>query len=77
MGGQYRSEVKCPDCLNISVTFDPYLIFTVPIPSNEAKKINLYFFYANYNKETLKLTVTSKNNTAQDIIDDLVKKAKL
>ena len=50
MGGQYRSEVKCPDCHNISVTFDPYLIFTVPIPSNEAKKINLYFFYANYNQ---------------------------
>ena len=48
MGGQYRSEVKCPDCENISVTFDPYLIFTVPIPSNESKKINLYCFFANY-----------------------------
>lgn len=49
MGGQYRSEVKCPDCMNISVTFDPYLIFSVPIPSkDEAKTINLYVFFSNY-----------------------------
>lgn len=34
MGGQYRSEVKCPDCNNISVTFDPFLIYSVPIPTN-------------------------------------------
>lgn len=64
MGGQYRSVVKCPDCLNVSVTFDPFLIFNVPIPSLEAKKINLYCFFVNYNQETLKMTVTSKNNIA-------------
>ncbi len=76
MGGQYRSEVKCPDCNNISVTFDPYLIFGVPIPSNEAKKINLYCFFSNYNRQTLKLTATSKNNLAQDVLDDVIKKSK-
>lgn len=49
MGGQYRSEVKCPDCHRISVTFDPYLIFAVPIPSLEMKQTNLYYFMSNYN----------------------------
>ena len=77
MGGQYRSEVKCPDCNNISVTFDPYLIFSVPIPSNEARKINLYCFFANYNKETLKLSATSKNNLALDILEDVCNKAEV
>ena len=68
MGGQYRSEVKCPDCNNISVTFDPFLIFSVPIPStNEVKSINLYVFFANYERETIKMTAKSKNNLVLEL----------
>ncbi len=76
MGGQYRSEVKCPDCNNISVTFDPFLIFAVPIPSCEAKSINLYYFYSNYQTETLKITLTSKNNQVKELREDLASKTK-
>lgn len=75
MGGQYKSEVKCPDCNSISVTFDPFLIYSVPIPSNEAKSVNLYLFFANYNKETLKMTITSKNNIASELREDACQKA--
>ena len=75
MGGQYRSEVKCPDCNNISVTFDPFLIYSVPIPTNEAKTINLYLFFANFKKETLKMTLSSKNNLARELREDVCKKA--
>lgn len=77
MGGQYRSEVKCPDCNNISVTFDPFLIFSVPIPSShELKTINLYLFYHNYNKDTLKMTVSSKNNIVRELKEDIINKTK-
>ena len=75
MGGQYKSEVKCPDCKNISVTFDPFLIYSVPIPTNDAKSINLYLFFANYQKETLKMTLTSKNNLARELREDVCKKS--
>lgn len=65
MGGQYRSEVKCPDCNNISVTFDPFLMFAVPIPSDDAKLINLYFFFTNFSRVTLKMCLASKNNSVR------------
>jgi ubiquitin C-terminal hydrolase len=30
--GQLRSELKCPACANVSVTFDPYMYLGVPLP---------------------------------------------
>jgi len=32
MYGQLKSTVNCLDCGNISVTFDPYLSLSLPIP---------------------------------------------
>jgi len=30
--GQYRSEIRCPDCKRISITFDPFLSVTLQFP---------------------------------------------
>ena len=35
MHGQYRSEVTCLQCHNISVAFDPFLMLTLPVPQKE------------------------------------------
>ena len=35
MHGQYRSEVTCLICQNISVAFDPFLMLTLPVPQKE------------------------------------------
>lgn len=43
MHGQYRSEVECPDCFKVSLTFDPFLMVTLPIPERELK--NYEFIY--------------------------------
>ena len=34
LAGQYRSEIKCPDCDRISITFDPFMSVTLPFPRN-------------------------------------------
>jgi ubiquitin carboxyl-terminal hydrolase 4/11/15 len=32
MHGLYKSTVRCPDCNRLSVTFEPYMNITLPIP---------------------------------------------
>ena len=42
--GQYRSEVVCPVCRNISLTFDPFVSLSVPFaPKQELLAISAYF----------------------------------
>jgi ubiquitin carboxyl-terminal hydrolase 4/11/15 len=44
MTGQYRSEIRCPDCPRVSVTFDPFLSLTLQFPKPEkANKVEGYF----------------------------------
>ncbi|OMJ71190.1 hypothetical protein SteCoe_30655 [Stentor coeruleus] len=43
MHGQYRSEVECPTCKKISVTFDPFLMLTLPIPEKSLKMIEVIY----------------------------------
>mmetsp|Transcript_7231 Transcript_7231/g.8213 ORF Transcript_7231/g.8213 Transcript_7231/m.8213 type:complete len:177 (-) Transcript_7231:1783-2313(-) len=35
MQAQYKSTLFCPKCNNISVTYDPYMLLSLPIPMNE------------------------------------------
>lgn len=35
MVGQYKSELHCPDCDRISITFDPFMTVTLPLPSDK------------------------------------------
>eukprot|EP01083_Nonionella_stella_P149235 473702_1 len=45
MQGQLKSTVVCPDCGLVSITFDPYMILTVPFPAirNVVKKVTLVY----------------------------------
>lgn len=36
--------------------------------------INIYLFFANYQNETFKMTLTSKNNLARELREDACKK---
>ena len=46
MHGLYKSTLQCPDCLKISVTFEPYMNITLPIP--EIRVINKQYFWVPY-----------------------------
>lgn len=48
MIGQYRSQVTCPDCKMESVTFDPFITVTLPIPQKSFDHISFYLIYHNF-----------------------------
>ncbi|KAI9474762.1 hypothetical protein BX667DRAFT_463197, partial [Coemansia mojavensis] len=35
--GQYRSTLVCPECSHVSVTFDPFMYLTLPLPIQRQK----------------------------------------
>ena len=45
MYGQFKSKVECPNeaCRNISITFDPFSVCTLPLIDNSKKKIELIY----------------------------------
>lgn len=45
MHAQYKSTLCCPRCNNISVTYDPYMMLSLPIPMNDVESSLYYFIY--------------------------------
>ncbi|KAJ2609628.1 hypothetical protein H4S08_003960 [Coemansia sp. RSA 1365] len=41
--GQYRSTLVCPECSHVSVTFDPFMYLTLPMPVQRQKWIEVLF----------------------------------
>ena len=46
MHGQFKSTVKCPDCEKLSITFDPFMSVSLPIP--EIKIVDKQFYWVPY-----------------------------
>ena len=50
--GQYKSTLICSICKRISITFDPFLMATLPIPEIRMTHIEpIYFIKNNINSE--------------------------
>ncbi|KZS94514.1 UCH-domain-containing protein [Sistotremastrum niveocremeum HHB9708] len=41
--GQYKSTLVCPECSKVSITFDPFMYLTLPIPVVSRWKQSIYF----------------------------------
>lgn len=39
--GQYRSQLVCPQCHRLSVTFDPFLNLSLPLPHAATLRFNI------------------------------------
>lgn len=59
LAGQYRSEIRCPDCHRVSITFDPFLSATLQFPKPE-KGEPVEGYYMNEEGEFLKVAVEAK-----------------
>lgn len=46
MHGQFKSTVKCPDCDKLSITFDPFMSVSLPIP--EIKIVEKSYYWVPY-----------------------------
>ncbi|EAR94414.2 ubiquitin carboxyl-terminal hydrolase (macronuclear) [Tetrahymena thermophila SB210] len=72
MQGQFKSKVTCPDCSKESITFDPFLTCSLPIPNKEIKVISMYLIFANNRKTAIEVKYTyepdqSKQQTIKDL----------
>lgn len=45
--GQYKSTLECTICKRISITFDPFLMASLPIPNTKYEDVEGYFLQYN------------------------------
>lgn len=43
-GGLYQSTLVCPTCAKVSITFDPFMDLTLPLPVENVWSKEIYFF---------------------------------
>lgn len=78
MHGQYKSQVTCPDCGKSPITFDPFLMVTLPVPFFSAIAFPLYFVYKNSEALTAKINLILLPNTpASEVIEEISKLVKI
>lgn len=41
--GLFKSTLVCPDCGNVSVTFDPFCYLSVPLPVSHKRVMEVFF----------------------------------
>jgi len=41
MQGQYKSTLVCPVCRKVSVTFDPFMYLSLPLPSTTVRTMTI------------------------------------
>lgn len=55
--GQYKSKLTCPDCGKISITFDPFLSISLPVPHTNFSSFQTYFIFLDSNITPYKIQV--------------------
>ena len=73
--GQLKSRLRCTICKNISITFDPYNVLSVPIPKQSiTNKISIKYYPLNFAKPILNVTIQLSSDRAT--ISELKEKIK-
>ncbi|KAJ1986042.1 hypothetical protein GGI25_005324 [Coemansia spiralis] len=60
--GQYRSTLVCPECDNVSVTFDPFMCLTLPLPVQRQKWLEVLFIPADTGLYPIHLHLLVRND---------------
>nr|GEW19023.1 ubiquitin specific protease domain protein [Tanacetum cinerariifolium] len=70
--GQYRSTLICPSCKKHSVTFDPFLSVSLPLPSTTMRTMTLTVLSTDGSMQPIPVTVTvPKHGMFSDLIQAL------
>ncbi|GAA0183390.1 cysteine protease [Lithospermum erythrorhizon] len=56
--GQYKSTLVCPVCEKISITFDPFMYLSLPLPSRATREMTVTVFYGDGSRLPMPYTVT-------------------
>lgn len=69
MQGQYKSTLVCPACRKVSVTFDPFMYLSLPLPSTTMRTMTITVMSADGNTQLSPHTVTvPKHGKFEDLI---------
>lgn len=63
MHGQFKSNITCPTCNRISITFDPFNSVSLPIPTKSEKEIDFLFVHANNRAKPVKVSIRFSTGT--------------
>ncbi|KAK6926494.1 Peptidase C19, ubiquitin carboxyl-terminal hydrolase [Dillenia turbinata] len=70
--GQYRSTLVCPVCKKVSVTFDPFMYLSLPLPSTAMRTMTLTVVSTDGTKQPSVFTISvPKNGRFKDLIEAL------
>ncbi|XP_073277721.1 ubiquitin carboxyl-terminal hydrolase 8-like isoform X1 [Primulina huaijiensis] len=70
--GQYRSTLVCPVCKKMSITFDPFMYLSLPLPSTTVRAMTLTVLSTNGTALPHPVTITVPNNgTFKDLVEAL------
>ncbi|VYS62217.1 unnamed protein product [Arabidopsis thaliana] len=70
--GQYKSTLVCPVCGKISITFDPFMYLSVPLPSTLTRSMTITVFYCDGSRLPMPYTViVPKQGSIRDLITAL------
>ncbi|CAH2062721.1 unnamed protein product [Thlaspi arvense] len=70
--GQYRSTLVCPVCRKVSITFDPFMYLSLPLPSTSMRTMTLTVMSTDGNTPPSSFTVSiPKNGKFEDLIQAL------
>ncbi|KAE8683924.1 Ubiquitin carboxyl-terminal hydrolase 9 [Hibiscus syriacus] len=67
--GQYKSTLVCPVCSKISITFDPFMYLSLPLPSTITRTMTVIVFYGDGSRLPMPFTVSVlKNGFCKDLL---------
>ncbi|XP_062171940.1 ubiquitin carboxyl-terminal hydrolase 8 isoform X3 [Alnus glutinosa] len=70
--GQYKSTLVCPVCKKVSVTFDPFMYLSLPLPSTTMRTMTLTVLNTSGNTEPSPYTITvPKYGKCDDLLQAL------
>lgn len=70
--GQYKSTLVCPVCNKISITFDPFMYLSLPLPSTATRSMTVTVFYGDGSSLPMPFTVNvSKHGYCKDLFQAL------
>ncbi|KAI8372393.1 hypothetical protein BD560DRAFT_394819 [Blakeslea trispora] len=56
--GQFKSKLVCNECTNVSVTFDPFMYLSLPLPINKKSKTTIVYVPYDPSKQLQRVVVT-------------------
>jgi ubiquitin carboxyl-terminal hydrolase 4/11/15 len=76
--GQYKSRVACPKCDKVSITFDPFMFLSVPLPTVKTKNVEITVVYSDPDKPNKVFGITApKLGTVMELKKSIAQKTGL